>query len=151
MRSFNQICCLFFSIIFLTGCSSLNGNFYTQLKRSTPYLKSSSAILTNLILQESTSEEDRKEKAKIILQVASVIEQMTSEGEIDLEVFAAKISGLVPEKSFWDEFVASMILIYADFYSQAQSVADEDERKVILIQALNKIAAGCKIAAKRYY
>lgn len=140
---------MLFSVIFLTGCSSLNGNFYTQLKRSTPYLKSSSAILTNLILQQAVSEIDRKEKAGVILEVASVIEQMTNSGEVDLEIFTKKISEVLPDKNGWDDFAVSIIFIYADFHSQAQTIADENEKKIILIQALNKIAAGCKLAAQR--
>lgn len=149
MKSFNQIWFLFFSILFFTGCSSLNEDFYTQLKRSTPYLKSSSAILTNLILQEAVSEIDRKEKARIILELSSVIEEMTNNGEVDLEIFSKKISEILPDKSIWDDFAVSIILIYADFHAQAQTITDENEKKIILIQALNKMAAGCKLAAKR--
>lgn len=151
MKNFNQICCLFFSVIFLTGCSSLNGDFYSNLKRSTPYLKSSSAIVTTLVLQEAISETDRKEKAQIILQLSSVIEEMTSNGEVDLDLFTQNISKVLPQKSHWDDFAVSLVLIYADFHSQAQSISDENEKMILLIQALNKIAAGCKIAAQRYY
>jgi hypothetical protein len=150
MKNFNQNVLTFIILIgcfLLLGCQSTG--FYSNLEKATPYLRSSSAIITSLTLQEAVSEDDRKEKAKIILNIASVIEEMTQNGEVDILVFADKISNSLPNKNHWDEFAASLILIYADFNAQAQSVLDENDRKQVLIQALNKIASGCKLAAQR--
>jgi hypothetical protein len=151
MKNFKLHILSFLAIISQTGCSSLNGDFYTNLKRTTPYLKSSSAIVTRLVLSEAVSKEDREKRAKTIVAVAEMIEEMTKEGEVDLAVVMSRISYFFPDESNWGEFSSTIILIYADFHAQAQTIENEDEKRKVLILALNKIAAGCRAGAKYYY
>jgi hypothetical protein len=132
----------------LTGCS-LKGDFYSSLSKSTPYLSGSAAIITQVVLSEAVSVEDRKSKAKTVLQVAALIEEMTANGDVSLETFGLKLSYFIPDKSYWHEFSAGLILLYADIYAQSKEL-DPESRTKILIKALNKIAYGCKVAAENF-
>jgi hypothetical protein len=115
----------------------------------TTYFRSSAAILTNLALNEAVSEADREEKAKIILHVAVLIETLTESGQISVEELALNLNNLLPQKPHWDEFITSVVLIYAD-YSAEVSYLPENEKVEALKEGLNKIAEGCRLAAQRY-
>lgn len=148
MKNFKLSVLCLLTISLFAGCS-LKGDFYSQLQNTIPYLRSSTAIITQVVLSEAVSDEDRKEKAKKVMEVAEMIEAMTENGDVSLEVFASKLSYFVPDKSHWHEFASALILVYADFYARASEL-DETSKQKMLIQALNRIAAGCKVAASSY-
>lgn len=145
MKNFELFLLVGILCVLLSGCSS----FYTNLERSTPYLKSSSAIVTQVLLLEAVDEEDRKEKAQIVISIADLIIEIGESGDVSIENFGNKISYFVPNKSHWHEFATALILVYADFHAQAQELEGAEKQKVLL-KALNKIAAGCKVAAEQF-
>jgi hypothetical protein len=132
--------CLLLAIpLFFMGCSTNN----------TTYFRSSAAILTNIALNEAVSEEDRVEKAKIILHVAVLIETLTEADQVSVEELATSLNNLLPQKPHWDEFVSSIILIYADYLGEVDQMP-ESQRVKAMKEGLNKIAEGCRLAAQRY-
>lgn len=132
--------------IFTLGCSSM-GNFFTGVDNASPYFRSSAAIITGVVLQKAVSEEDRHEKAEIVFKVATAIEALTAEGVISVETLNVIVSSNIPDKPHWKEFGTAIVLLYADFYEQTAEARDNVKER-ILKDALNKIAAGCKIAAQ---
>lgn len=150
MKNFNLYLLAIFSLLFLASCSSMNQGLYSNLKNATPYLKNSSILITNVVLQETGSEKKREEIARIVFEFAYAIEKMTSEENLDIEMLSEKIYSLIPKDKYWDDFALGIFLIYSDFYAQAQKVQDKNEKREILVEALNKIAAGCRIASQRY-
>lgn len=137
-----SICCV--------GCASLEPvDPYVRLERSIPYLKVSSTLIANSIFTRAVSKDDRKEKAKIIFDVAELIEKSTENGEVDINQIGELVSRYVPNKPHWNEFSAALILIYADIHARSRDLPDQ-ERNKILAQALNAVAGGCKRAAAAY-
>lgn len=136
--------------VYFTGCQSINSSDpVVRIERSIPYLRASAIVVTMSVFNYAVSEEDRAEKAKIVYDIAYVIEQMTLNEDIDINTVAEVISHYVPDKSHWSEFAANIILIYADFHAQAQSF-EQPEKIKVLTKALNAIASGCRAAAKPY-
>lgn len=133
-----------------TGCQSMEGLTYEQrIERSIPYLRVSAMVITNGVFAYAVSENDKQEKAKVVYDIAELIESLTIQETIDINSVAEKISGFIPDKSHWNEMVANLILIYADLHANAQSL-EEDDKSRILKKALNAIAAGCKVSAKPF-
>lgn len=147
-----------FSIIFLAiaiafsgvSCQSTSNDPYKQIERYVPYLRGSAMVITSSVFNAAISDKDKADKAKIVYDIATVIEQLTIDGDISVESIAETISKYLPVNSHWDEFAANIILIYADVYAQSQELEDQDSKRKILVKALNQIAGGCKAAAKIY-
>lgn len=148
MKNFN----ILMLIILASLTISCSTTFYSKLNRYSPYLRSSSATITNYVLSEAVSEEDRKKRANTVLEVASLIEAMTEAGEVSVEEIANKVSNIVPKDDAWSEFAAAIIFIYADIHAQIKESPNLENVEKIesLKKALNKIAAGCRMAAERF-
>ena len=127
------------------GCSSMS-NFYNGLNNSSPYFRSSSALITTLVLQKAVSDEDRQEKAKIVLNLATAIETLTKGDNLSVETVSTTLLQSIPDKPHWKEYTMALVLLYTDFYEQNDKVVIGDKQKA-LITALNRIASGCRIAA----
>lgn len=150
MKNFKAILLCLFIAFFSSSCSSLNQTaFYNNLSRSSIYLKSSSSYITSVVLAQEKSEETRAKIARVIYDISFIIENLTVEDDITPESFAAIISRYVPESSSLNDFAVNIILLYADFYSQTNQL-EGNTRTRILLTALNKISAGCKIASSKY-
>jgi hypothetical protein len=150
MKNFRVILLCLFVAFFSSSCSSLNQtDFYNNLSRSSVYLKSSSSYITSVVLAQEKSEETRAKIARVIYDISFTIENLTVEDDITPESFAAIISRYVPEGSSLNDFAVNIILLYADFYSQTNQL-EANTKARILLTALNKISAGCKIASNKY-
>lgn len=148
MPIFNKLALLFIAIS-LTGCSSIKGDFYDNVGLATPYLRSASSTFTGIVLSKAVSDSDRKAKAALVFKIAAVIEEMTVEDDLSVESLTEKISAVLPNKLHWDEYVVSIVLLYAEFHAQVQE-GDETSKRKILVNALNRIADGCKASALSY-
>mgnify|MGYP006935481202 CR=1 FL=1 len=152
MKNFSTI--LLAIVIALSGvsCQSINSSDpFVRIEKSTPYLRASAIIITNGVFSYAISDSDRAEKAKIVYDIATVIEQLTIDGDISIESVSEIISYYVPDRSHWHEFAANIILIYADVYAQVKDLeGDNADKRRILAKALNQIAGGCKAAASVY-
>mgnify|MGYP007090110568 CR=1 FL=1 len=153
MKSFNVLVAVILMLVIpasFTGCQSMEGLTYEQrVERSIPYLRVSAMIITNGVFAHAVSENDRQEKAKVVYDIAELIESLTVQENIDINSVAEKVSNFVPDKSHWHEMVANLNLIYADLHANAQSLEEGDKSRVLKI-ALNAIAAGCKVSAKPF-
>jgi hypothetical protein len=150
MKNFRVILLSLFIAFFSSSCSSLNQtDFYNNLSRSSVYLKSSSSYITSVVLTQEKSEETRAKIARVIYDISFTIENLTVEDDITPESFAAIISRYVPEGSSFNDFAVNIIILYADFYSQANQL-EANTKARILLTALNRISAGCKIASNKY-
>jgi hypothetical protein len=153
MKSFKTLICAILIAclpVYFTGCQSINSSDpLVRIEKSVPYLRASAMVVTGYVFNYAVSEDDRAEKAQVVYDIAYVIEQLTVNGDVDIETFAQVVSHYVPDKSHWAEFAASIILIYADFHAQAQSF-EQPEKLRVLTKALNAIAGGCRAAAKPY-
>lgn len=151
MKSLNAV---FLAIVIavypLVGCASFkSADPYQRVELSLPYLRTSAMLIAGSVFNYAVSEEDREAKARIVYDIASTIEELTKEGDISVEKIGEIVSNYLPDKSHWDEFAANIILLYADVYGQTD-LFQGDEKRQLLVKALNYIATGCKAAAKIY-
>ena len=150
MKNFRVILLCLFVAFFSSSCSSLNQtDFYNNISRSSVYLKSSSSYITSVVLAQEKSEETRAKIARVIYDISFTIENLTVEDDITPESFAEIISRYVPKGSSLNDFAANIILLYADFYNQTNQ-SEANTKAKILLTALNRISAGCKIASNKY-
>lgn len=152
MKNFKVLFLALIVAISSVSCQSLNSNDpYVRIERSTPYLRASAIVVTNGVLGYAISDSDRAEKAKVVYDIATVIEQLTIDGDVSIESISEVLLSYVPEKSHWYEFATNLILIYADVHAQVRDLeGDPSDKRKILVKALNQIAGGCKVAANVY-
>jgi dihydroneopterin aldolase len=134
---YNYILLLIF--FFFIGC----------VNYKTAYFRSSASIITNETLSFSSSEEERKKRAKIVLNVATLIKTLIDSKQMSVEDLAKTLNSYLLNKPEWDSFVSYLILIYADYSAQVQHLPENPKIKA-LEDALNKIAEGCILAAQKY-
>lgn len=133
------------------SCQSTSKDPFVRIEKSTPYLRASAILITNSVFSYAVSDEDRSAKAKVVYDVATLIEELTVDGDVSINAIAELVSMYVPDKSHWHEFASNLILIYADVHAQVIELeGDNADKRRILAKALKQIAGGCKAAASLY-
>ena len=137
--------------IFLTGCSTTNTGGDNQVGGTTavenalPYIKPAVILACTVVLEQALSPEDRVEKAKMINNVATVVESLTVGQTPTPDQLQKALTDYLPaEKTHWAKYVVAVKDIYAAQFVKLNGDA------ALAVKVLNAIAAGCKDATEEY-
>ena len=137
--------------IFMVGCSTTNTGGDNQVGGTTavenalPYIKPAVILACTVVLEQALSPEDRVEKAKMINNVATVVESLTVGQTPTPDQLQKALTDYLPvSKTHWAKYVVVIKDIYAAQFAQL------DGNAALAIKVLNAIAAGCKDATEQY-
>ena len=137
--------------IFLVGCSTTNTGGDNQVGGTTavenalPYIKPAVILACTVVLEQALSPEDRVEKAKMINNVATVVESLTIGQTPTPDQLQKALTDYLPvSKTHWAKYVVVVKDIYAAQFAKLNGNAE------LGIKVLNAIAAGCKDATEQY-
>lgn len=140
---------------FLVGCATNNTNNgggdvggttpKQAVENALPYIAPAVTLACTVVLEQAVSSEDRVEKARMINNVATIVESLTrGSTPTPDELQKALMDYLPAEKTHW----AKYITVVKDIYS-AQFVKLNGDAK-LGVDVLNAIAKGCKTATDEY-
>ena len=137
--------------IFMVGCSTTNTGGDNQIGGTTavenalPYIKPAVILACTVVLEQALSPEDRVEKAKMINNVATVVESLTIGQTPTPDQLQKALTDYLPvSKTHWAKYVVVVKDIYAAQFAKLNGNAE------LGIKVLNAIAAGCKEATEQY-
>ena len=134
--------------VFLGACATTNTgkvDVATSVENTLPYVKPAVILACTIVLDQATSGNDRIEKAKMINNVASIVEGLTlGNAPTPAELQKALNDYLPSEKTHW----ANYVTVIKDLY--AQQFARLDGNGALAVKVLNAIASGCKDATASY-
>jgi len=141
--------------VILAGCATNNGgNGGSEVGGTTPkqavenalpYIAPAVTLACTVVLEQAVSPEDRVEKAKMINQVATIVEGLTrGTTPTPDQLQKALLDYLPAEKTHW----AKYITVVKDIYAAQFAKLDGDAK--LGVDVLNAIAKGCKTATDGY-
>jgi hypothetical protein len=137
--------------IFMIGCSTTNTGGDNQIGGTTavenalPYIKPAVILACTVVLEQALSPEDRVEKAKMINNVATIVQTLTiGQTPTPDQLQKALMDYLPAEKTHWAKYVVALKDIYASQFAKLNGDA------ALAVKVLNAIAAGCKDATEEY-
>ena len=134
--------------IFLGACATTNTgkvDVATSVENTLPYVKPAVVLACTVVLDQATSGNDRIEKAKMINNVASIVEGLTvGTAPTPAQLQKALNDYLPSEKTHWANYVTVIKDLYAQQFSRL------DGNTALAVKVLNAIASGCKDATASY-
>ena len=137
--------------IFLTGCSTTNTGRDNQIGGTTavenalPYIKPAVILACTVVLEQALSPEDRVEKAKMINNVATIVQGLTIGQTPTPDQLQKALTDYLPaEKTHWAKYIVVVKDIYAAQFGKLNGDA------ALAVKVLNAIASGCKDATEEY-
>jgi hypothetical protein len=134
--------------VFLGACATTQTgkvDVATSVENTLPYVKPAVILACTVVLDQATSGNDRIEKAKMINNVAAIVEALTvGTAPTPAQLQKALNDYLPSEKTHW----ANYVTVIKDLYSQ--QFARLDGNGVLAAKVLNAIASGCKDATASY-
>ena len=134
--------------VFLGACATTNTgkvDIATSVENTLPYVKPAVVLACTVVLDQATSGNDRIEKAKMINNVAAIVEALTVGSTPTPAQLQKALNDYLPsEKTNW----ANYVTVIKDLY--AQQFARLDGNGVLAVKVLNAIASGCKDATASY-
>ena len=137
--------------IFMIGCSTTNTGGdnqvggITAVENALPYIKPAVILACTVVLEQALSPEDRVEKAKMINNVATVVESLTVGQTPTPDQLQKALTDYLPvSKTHWAKYVVVVKDIYAAQFAKLNGNAE------LGVKVLNAIAAGCKDATEQY-
>lgn len=141
--------------VILAGCATNNGgNGGSEVGGTTPkqavenalpYIAPAVTLACTVVLEQAVSPEDRVEKARMINQVATIVEGLTrGTTPTPDQLQKALLDYLPAEKTHW----AKYIVVVKDIYAAQFAKLDGDAK--LGVDVLNAIAKGCKTATDGY-
>jgi len=141
--------------VILVGCATNNGgNNGSEVGGTTPkqavenalpYIAPAVTLACTVVLEQAVSPEDRVEKAKMINQVATIVEGLTRGATPTPDQLQKALLDYLPaEKTHW----AKYITVVKDIYAAQFAKLDGDAK--LGVDVLNAIAKGCKTATDGY-
>jgi len=141
--------------VILAGCATNNGGNggsdvggttpKQAVENALPYIAPAVTLACTVVLEQAISSEDRVEKAKMINQVATIVESLTRGATPTPDQLQKALLDYLPaEKTHW----AKYILVVKDIYAAQFSKLDGDAK--LGVDVLNAIAKGCKTATDGY-
>jgi len=141
--------------VILAGCATNNGGNggsdvggttpKQAVENALPYIAPAVTLACTVVLEQAVSPEDRVEKAKMINQVATIVEGLTrGTTPTPDQLQKALLDYLPAEKTHW----AKYITVVKDIYAAQFAKLDGDAK--LGIDVLNAIAKGCKTATDNY-
>lgn len=135
----------------MVGCATTNTSSDNQIGGTTavenalPYIKPAVILACTVVLEQALSPEDRVEKAKMINNVATVVESLTTGQTPTPDQLQKALADHLPiEKTHWAKYVVAVKDIYASQFSKLNGDA------ALAVKVLNAIASGCKDATEEY-
>jgi hypothetical protein len=137
--------------VIFSACTTTNSNTgednsaQSGVEKALPYISPAVTLACTVVLEQALSSEDRVEKAKMINNVATVIESLTRGATPTPDQLKTALSDYLPqEKTHWAIYVNTVKDIYAAQFKQVKG----DTK--LAIDVLNAIAKGCKDATASY-
>jgi predicted small secreted protein len=137
--------------LFMVGCSTTNTGGDNQVGGTTavenalPYIKPAVILACTVVLEQALSPEDRVEKAKMINNVATIVQSLTVGQTPTPDQLQKALTDYLPaEKTHWAKYVVALKDIYAAQFAKL------DGNGVLAVKVLNAIASGCKDATEEY-
>ena len=98
-----------------------------------------------MVLDQALSESDRIEKAKMINNVATIVESLTRGATPTPDQLQKALTDYLPvEKTHWSKYVVAIKDLYATQFNKVGGNAK------LAVDVLNAIAKGCKDATESY-
>ena len=137
--------------VFMIGCSTTNTGGDNQVGGTTavenalPYIKPAVILACTVVLEQALSPEDRIEKAKMINNVATIVQSLTIGQTPTPDQLQKALTDYLPaEKTHWAKYVVAVKDIYAAQFGKLNGDA------ALAVKVLNAIASGCKDATEEY-
>ena len=137
--------------LFMIGCSTTNTGGddqvggTTSVENALPYIKPAVILTCTIVLEQALSPEDRIEKAKMINNVATVIQSLTVGQTPTPDQLQKALNDYLPaQKTHWAKYIVAVKDIYASQFVKLNGDA------ALAVKVLNAIAAGCKDATEEY-
>lgn len=137
--------------IFMVGCSTTNTGGDNQVGGTTavenalPYIKPAVILACTVVLEQAVSPEDRVEKAKMINNIATIVQALTVGQTPTPDQLQKALTDYLPvSKTHWAKYVVVVKDIYAAQFAKLNGNAE------LGVKVLNAIAAGCKDATEQY-
>ena len=137
--------------IFMVSCSTTNTGGDNQVGGTTavenalPYIKPAVILACTVVLEQALSPEDRVEKAKMINNVATIVQSLTvGQTPTPDQLQKALMDYLPAQKTHWSKYIVALKDIYAAQFAKL------DGNGILAVKVLNAISSGCKDATEEY-
>ena len=115
------------------------------VENALPYIAPAVTLTCTIVLDQAVSGSDRVEKAKMINNVATIVEGLTRGAAPTPDQLQKALSDYLPvEKTHWAKYVVTIKDLYA---TQFNKVGGNTK---LAVDVLNAIAKGCKDATESY-
>jgi len=138
----------------LAGCATTNtgGNANVggttpkhAVENALPYIAPAVTLACTVVLEQALSPEDRAQKAKMINNVATIVEGLTNGNTPTPDQLQKALTDYLPQdKTHWAKYVVVVKDIYAAQFTKLNGDAK------LGVDVLNAIAKGCKTATEQY-
>lgn len=115
------------------------------VENALPYIAPAVTLTCTVVLDQALSESDRIEKAKMINNVATIVESLTRGATPTPDQLQKALTDYLPvEKTHWAKYVVAIKDLYT---TQFNKVGGNTK---LAVDVLNAIAKGCKDATESY-
>jgi hypothetical protein len=138
----------------ITGCATNNtggdanvgGTTPKQaVENALPYIAPAVTLACTVVLEQAVSGDDRVEKAKMINNVATIVESLTNGNTPTPDQLQKALTDYLPQdKTHWAKYV----IVVKDIYAAQFAKLNGDAK--LGVDVLNAIAKGCKTATDEY-
>ena len=140
---------LIFIPLLVAGCATTGGNSNNDpaqtVENALPYIAPAVTLTCTVVLDQAVSDSDRAEKAKMINNVATIVEGLTRGAAPTPDQLQKALTDYLPvEKTHWAKYVVAIKDLYATQFNKVGGNAK------LAVDVLNAIAKGCKDATESY-
>ena len=140
---------LIFIPLLVAGCATTGSNSNNDpaqtVENALPYIAPAVTLTCTVVLDQAVSSSDRAEKARMINNVATIVEGLTRGAAPTPDQLQKALSDYLPvEKTHWAKYVVAIKDLYATQFNKVGGNAK------LAIDVLNAIAKGCKDATESY-
>lgn len=128
------------------GNANVGGTTPKQaVENALPYIAPAVTLACTVVLEQAISPEDRVQKAKMINNVATIVESLTNGSTPTPDQLQKALTDYLPQdKTHWAKYVVVVKDIYAAQFTKLNGDAK------LGVDVLNAIAKGCKTATEQY-
>jgi len=135
--------------LLVAGCATTGSNSNNDpaqtVENALPYIAPAVTLTCTVVLDQAVSDSDRAEKAKMINNVATIVEGLTRGAAPTPDQLQKALTDYLPvEKTHWAKYVVAIKDLYATQFNKVGGNAK------LAVDVLNAIAKGCKDATESY-
>jgi len=135
--------------LLVAGCATTGGNSNNDpaqaVENALPYIAPAVTLTCTVVLDQAVSSSDRADKARMINNVATIVEGLTRGAAPTPDQLQKALSDYLPvEKTHWAKYVVAIKDLYATQFNKVGGNAK------LAVDVLNAIAKGCKDATESY-